>query len=404
MATLDSIDNPILREKVREFVKGVQSYYASTAGFLVGGIAMDAITTSIIFYNPFFSTMALVGGNVMFKLYELRSNAASLVDLAVLAKDIVYMACNAWYNRYWSLIGSYYSSDEILSIIGFRVVSGESSGARMAAFYKQYGLPKEVLTALDSFAAGRMTREQLISFMYLENKEQLLDALGAGLSYAIELQNALAAEGASITRSEANLLVKDIGTVMSAMPSEMQELYEEISDALASNDLDISSIDQLIAMSLYGDQSIESYNRIEATTDSLIYGTASSDIVYGKNVGYAGIFTGEGDDIIIAGEGNDYMEGGSGSDTYIWRVGDGDDTILDLSENGDNNRIFYGDEISQGDITFSRSGNDAIFTHTDSGETVKGPSNFVVDGTYLGMLHLDSSPGDGVNKCRHADI
>ena len=33
-----------------------------------------------------------------------------------------------------------------------------------------------------------------------------------------------------------------------------------------------------------------------------------------------------------------------------------------------------------------------------------GPSNFVVDGTYLGMLHLDSSPGDGVNKCRHADI
>jgi len=65
------------------------------------------------------------------------------------------------------------------------------------------------------------------------------------------------------------------------------------------------------------------------------------------------------DDMIIGGLGNDTLKGGNGHDTYIFNLGDGQDTISDeldnvLAEDGDT--LEFGVGIAQEDIVFTRSG------------------------------------------------
>ena len=62
----------------------------------------------------------------------------------------------------------------------------------------------------------------------------------------------------------------------------------------------------------------------------------------------------KGDDIIIGNGGNDIIDGGEGDDLYVWNLGDGLDTITD---NKGNNRIKFGEGISQQDIKIYAIGN-----------------------------------------------
>ena len=80
------------------------------------------------------------------------------------------------------------------------------------------------------------------------------------------------------------------------------------------------------------------------------YGKAGNDAIYGYT----------GDDLIVGGRGNDNLQGGYGNDTYMFNLGDGQDTISDYevsTESGKADRIVFGEGISATDLYFKKEGN-----------------------------------------------
>jgi len=76
------------------------------------------------------------------------------------------------------------------------------------------------------------------------------------------------------------------------------------------------------------------------------------------------------------GKGNDQISGGAGSDTYIWRKGNGSDTIID----NDNNSAFSDklilEDVGPGDVMFSRSGGNLLITIRSTGEVLTVVNQF----------------------------
>jgi endonuclease/exonuclease/phosphatase family metal-dependent hydrolase len=61
---------------------------------------------------------------------------------------------------------------------------------------------------------------------------------------------------------------------------------------------------------------------------------------------------GDGNDLLIGGRGTDILDGGDGSDNYLYREGDGDDTIIESGEGFDT--LTFGEGISASDITITQ--------------------------------------------------
>ena len=91
----------------------------------------------------------------------------------------------------------------------------------------------------------------------------------------------------------------------------------------------------------------------QTNADDTVNGTSYNDVIYG-NGGHDTVNAGEGNDTLIGGIGNDYLNGGNGDDTYIYNLGDGFDTI---TESGGNDKIVFGEGISQSDLSFEKIGN-----------------------------------------------
>ena len=100
--------------------------------------------------------------------------------------------------------------------------------------------------------------------------------------------------------------------------------------------------------------------------DETINGTGYNDVIYG-NGGHDTINAGEGNDTIVGGIGNDILNGGNGDDTYIYNLGDGFDTI---TESGGNDKIVFGEGISQSDLSFEKIVNDLKISI--NGDEIKG--------------------------------
>jgi Ca2+-binding RTX toxin-like protein len=62
---------------------------------------------------------------------------------------------------------------------------------------------------------------------------------------------------------------------------------------------------------------------------------------------------GRGDDTLSGGTGNDTMDGGPGQDTYLFNLGDGEDTITDTSLAGDGNTLQFGMGITPNDLSLT---------------------------------------------------
>ena len=92
----------------------------------------------------------------------------------------------------------------------------------------------------------------------------------------------------------------------------------------------------------------------QTDADDTVKGTSYNDIIYG-NSGHDTINAGEGNDTIVGGIGNDILNGGNGDDTYVYNLGDGFDTITDT---GGDDKIVFGEGISQSDLSFEQIGND----------------------------------------------
>ncbi len=87
----------------------------------------------------------------------------------------------------------------------------------------------------------------------------------------------------------------------------------------------------------------------DATTLTLpitidIIGTENTDVLIGSDQ----------DDTLIGGAGDDDLRGGYGADTYVYNIGDGDDTITENDFTADIDTIAFGAGILPEDITLSR--------------------------------------------------
>ena len=128
---------------------------------------------------------------------------------------------------------------------------------------------------------------------------------------------------------------------------------------------------------LYGDLGSDIINGGE--DNDLIFGGIGNDIVYGGSgddsvygeIGNDYVIGGEGndivdgfdgDDILFAGKGNDTLDGGRGLDTFVFRAGDGQDTVTDTD--GANDVIKFTD-IASSQITITKNNNNLIIGFND---------------------------------------
>jgi Ca2+-binding RTX toxin-like protein len=91
-----------------------------------------------------------------------------------------------------------------------------------------------------------------------------------------------------------------------------------------------------------------------------IFGTPGNDLIFSLG-GNDSVYAGSGNDTLIGGQGNDKLFGSDGLDTFVFNVGDGQDTI----ENGggsltEYDKIMLGEGIVRDNIMFARSNDDLI--------------------------------------------
>jgi len=119
------------------------------------------------------------------------------------------------------------------------------------------------------------------------------------------------------------------------------------------------------------------------------------------------------DDTITGGKGNDYLAGGIGWNTYLFNIGDGNDTIADTGAGaGGGSKIIFGAGITKSNIKFielNNNSNDILITFTNSTDSIllKNQINvqniatlLFADGTsytaaqFVTMLELDGTNGN----------
>lgn len=112
--------------------------------------------------------------------------------------------------------------------------------------------------------------------------------------------------------------------------------------------------------------------------DDKLYGETGNDTLLG-NEGNDLLSGGAGNDTLIGGQGNDRLEGGEGSDTYLYRKGDGNDTIvnIDPAQNKTDTLKFEG--INASDAVVTRRDDNLIISLKD-GSKVIVESYFNADG------------------------
>ena len=119
--------------------------------------------------------------------------------------------------------------------------------------------------------------------------------------------------------------------------------------------------------------------------DDELVGTAGSDAIYAAG-GHDIVDASAGDDLLNGGTGNDRLTGGVGSDRYIYRLGDGSDTIVELaSDAGDVDTLAFGVTNIE-DLALKRIGDDLEITAKATGEKIVVAGQFVGGGTGIERL------------------
>ncbi|HSH96827.1 MAG: calcium-binding protein [Methylophilaceae bacterium] len=110
--------------------------------------------------------------------------------------------------------------------------------------------------------------------------------------------------------------------------------------------------DQYLRVKLSGDD----YLSLDTTDDQLLKGFTGNDTIYGSL----------GNDSLEGGVGNDYLGGQGGSDTYLFGLGDGQDTINNYDDSSTAttsvDTLKFGAGISTSDISFTINGSDLVLS------------------------------------------
>lgn len=89
--------------------------------------------------------------------------------------------------------------------------------------------------------------------------------------------------------------------------------------------------------------------------DDSLYGELGRDTLYG-GVGFDSLQGGPGADTLNGGIGNDALIGGDGEDVYLYASGDEQDTINNVSNDSETDRLQF-TNVARAQLTFTRSGN-----------------------------------------------
>ena len=116
--------------------------------------------------------------------------------------------------------------------------------------------------------------------------------------------------------------------------------------------------------------------------DDTVYGGIGNDTIYGGigndylegNQNDDRLYGDVGNDILIGGQGNDYLDGGAGNDSYVFNLGDGQDTIQSYEYNNLKiDRIIFNEGIQASSVSVKRDGNDLVVKYSDQDQiTVRG--------------------------------
>ncbi|SHJ68588.1 calcium-binding protein, partial [Halodesulfovibrio aestuarii] len=143
----------------------------------------------------------------------------------------------------------------------------------------------------------------------------------------------------------------------------------------------------------------------------------SSNTEYIGTSGNDTIKVANGTNTITGGLGDDTLEGGLGFDNYVYNRGDGHDIIHDnasaiSSGSAYNDRIIFGEGITEDDLVFSLNGSDLVITfkgtETDSIRIVEGLTTSLKQIEYLYFadghsLHIQSEL-PGISFTENADV
>ena len=114
------------------------------------------------------------------------------------------------------------------------------------------------------------------------------------------------------------------------------------------------------SLTITGSGIIKDYNDF-GNHDSTLIGSDEDDEIFGY----------EGNDTFIGGKGDDLLNGGYGDDTYIFNLGDGNDTITEESSSLSSDKIVFGEGISADDIRIDRDNYDMILSVGDNGDSIR---------------------------------
>jgi VCBS repeat-containing protein len=157
---------------------------------------------------------------------------------------------------------------------------------------------------------------------------------------------------------------------------------------------------------------------IGADTGAVLNGSSGNDLILG----------GAGDDVLTGGTGTDKLYGGMGNDTYVFNLGDGKDTIIEM--HGDSSTssgqaqgtdtLQFGDGIRAGDLDIFRDGDKLVFAHINGKDSISIANWFgsladdahrldtvtFADGAVLQLdaLQLGSSGNDTLVGTSNSDI
>lgn len=109
---------------------------------------------------------------------------------------------------------------------------------------------------------------------------------------------------------------------------------------------------------LYGYETADTLNGGDGA--DLIRGGGNDDVLSG-NKGQDVLFGDDGNDTLIGGQSADTLSGGAGNDTYVYTLGDGDDTINNAGVTGEQDTLLI-HGIAPDAIAISRTSNDLLLT------------------------------------------
>jgi Ca2+-binding RTX toxin-like protein len=163
-----------------------------------------------------------------------------------------------------------------------------------------------------------------------------------------------------------------------------------------------------VADSFIGYRDLNDTMRLGAGDDKA-WGRAGDDVIHGEDGndyldGEAGddtVYGGAGNDQLMGGVGSDQLFGGTGDDKYVYKLGDGVDTVDNTG--GGNDGVFFSGGIDEERLTFTRDGDDLlILVDGDAEQSVRVLGHFL--GGDKAISYVQPDGGFLINATRIAQI